>query len=298
MLGADEAVGHRAQLVEVVFSARFLGGDFLDGVILQNAAAGFVQLLRRALAPGGDGHHDRGIVFLGHAQFQALPGIHRVCVIGGRVFKLGHLLAHPVQAVGLFQLVAHLLISVAQMGHVAQRVNQLFLAEGAAHPVGKLAGLVDMLAQDALDQVVVGNRIAKAERHGGNLGVENRAGRVADQAVEDFDILPGGVEHLRLPVGGDQIQEGPDIQIFGPGIDQAFNAGGGGLDQAEFRPVSCLPVELGVHADKLGFGERAAQIFQCGLLCDGGQGVVSHPLSAYRTNLTKARGSVPYAASF
>ena len=184
------------------------------------------------------------------------------------------------------------------MGHVAEGVDQLLLAERAAHPVGELTGLVDLLLQHPLDEVVVGNRITEPERHCRDLGVENRAGGVADQAVEDFNVLTGGMEDLGLPVGSDQVQEGADIQILGPGVDQALHAGPGGLDQAQFGPVGGLPVKLGVDAHEIGLGEPSAKVFQSGLLSDRRQGVVSHCWVAYRTSLTKARGSVPYAASF
>ena len=65
-------------------------------------------------------------------------------------------------------------IDVAQMRHVGERVGELRVAERPPRPVGEAVRLVERVAGDALDQLVVGDRIAIAEHHGGDLGVEDR----------------------------------------------------------------------------------------------------------------------------
>ena len=101
------------------------------------------------------------------------------------------------------------------MGHVTEGINKLFLAQRAAHPVGKLAGFVNLAANHALDEIVIRDRIAKAECHGSDLCVKDRAGRVADQPIEYFDVLSGRVKHLDPVVRRDQVEEGPNVQILG-----------------------------------------------------------------------------------
>ena len=294
----NESVRHRAQLTEILLRAGFLAGDFLNRIILQNATARLVEFLGDGFAPRGNRDDNGRIILLRLAQFQSLPCIGRVGVVFRRVFQVRHFLADPIEPPEGFQIVSHLEIRVAQMGHVPEGVDQLLLAEGTAGPVGELAGLVDLALQDTLNEIVIGNRITEAERHGGDLRIEDRAGRVADQPVEDFDILTGGMKHFYPVVGGDQVQEGADVQIVRQGVDQAFHAGGGGLHEAEFRPICRLPVKLGVDADKVGFRELSAQVFQCRLLSNGSQGVVSHRALAYRIALTIARGSMPFALYF
>ena len=245
-------------------------------------------MLGDGFAPCGHGNHNGSVVLFRFAQFQALPGLGRVGIVLGGVFKISHFLAHPAEPAEFFEFLAHLQVGIAQVGHVAQGVDQLFRTERAPRPIGELARLVDLPLEHALHEIVIRDRIAEAERHGGDLRVEDRAGGVADQAIEDFKVLPGGVKHLHPVVGGDQVEEGTDVQIFGQWVDQAFHAGRRGLYEAEFRPVCRFPVKLGIDADKVGFSQFSAQVFQCRLFSNGSQGVVSHRGLAYRIALTNA----------
>ena len=176
------------------------------------------------------------------------------------------------------------------MRDIAKRIDQLLLGQRTTHPVGKLARFVDLAPQDSLDQIVVGDRVAIAERHRSHLRVEDRAGGMADQPVEDLDVLTGSMKDFHAIVGSDQVQERADIEVFGQRVDQAFDSGRRRLHKAEFRPISRFPMKLGIDADKIAFGQFPAEIFKGRLLSNGSQGVVSHRGLAYRIARTIARG--------
>ena len=107
------------------------------------------------------------------------------------------------------------------MRDVAEGVDELFLAEGTAHPVGELAGFVDLAAHDALDEIVVGDRITEAERHGSDLGVEDRVRRLAGQIVDDFHILAAGVENLEhIFIVDQQFEQRTEVDALGQRIDR------------------------------------------------------------------------------
>ena len=101
----------------------------------------------------------------------------------------------------------------------------MFLGQGTAHPVCKLAGFVDLASQDPLDQIVIGDRVSVAEGHGSDLRIKDRTRGVADQPVEYFNVLTGRMKNLYAIVCGDEIQEWTDVQILGQGVNQAFDVG-------------------------------------------------------------------------
>ena len=290
MLGADEAIRNGAELIVVILAARFLAGDFLNGIVFQDPPTRLVQILCELFPPCCNCNDQGRIILLLGPQFQTLPGLCRVGVVLRRIFQVGHFLLHPWQAAAGFQFFPHDQIGVAQVSDVAKGINELLLGQRPAHPVCELAGFVDLAPQHALDQIVVGNRVAIAERHSRDLCVENWPGRVADQAIEYFDVLTGCVEHFHAIVGRDEVQEGANVQILGKRVDKTFHAGGRSLHKAEFRPIGRFPMELGVNADKVAFGQLSAEIFEGRLLSNGSQGVVSHRGLAYRIARTNARG--------
>ncbi len=133
-----------------------------------------------------------------------------------------------------------------------------------------------MLLQERADEIVIGDGIAEPERHGGNLGIEDRAGRAADQAVEDLHVLARRMEHLHAGVLCDELQQRADIEILGQRVDQTFHTGRGGLDQAELRPVGGLAVKLRVQADEIALCELGAEGFEMVLVGDRGKTDLRH----------------------
>ncbi len=89
------------------------------------------------------------------------------------------LVLDPVGAVLLGELVGKDLVDPAQVDDIAARIAQLLLRQRTASPVGELGRLVDRTLEHAAHEVLVTDGIAKPARHGGNLRVEDRTGRVA-----------------------------------------------------------------------------------------------------------------------
>jgi hypothetical protein len=65
------------------------------------------------------------------------------------------------------------------VGDVGQGVGQLGLGQRTAGPVGEPAGLVELDLQHLTDQGVIGDLLAEARGHAGDLGVEQRLGHGA-----------------------------------------------------------------------------------------------------------------------
>ncbi|MNS80467.1 hypothetical protein D3C72_1141470 [compost metagenome] len=145
------------------------------------------------------------------------------------------------------------------MGHVAQGIDQLRVRQGTSRPVGEAAALVQFLAQHLADQLFIADLIAESGGHGGDLGVEHRLGHGA-QAVEDFDVLTGGVEDLDDRFVAQQGEEGLQVQILGQGVDDRGVRGRSGLDQAQLGPVGRLAHELGVDRDERGLGQPFTEL--------------------------------------
>ncbi len=151
------------------------------------------------------------------------------------------------------------------MRHVRQGVVQLGLAQRPARPVGEAAGLVQVDAQHLAHQGVIGDLLAKARGHAGDLGVEQGHGDHA-QIVEDLHVLAGGVEHLFDSLVGEQGQERREVDPVGQGVDHRAVAGTGDLDQAKPGPVGGFAHELSVDGDEGIFGDPVAEGLQlrCG----------------------------------
>ena len=145
------------------------------------------------------------------------------------------------------------------MGDIAECIFALFLAQRAASPIGELTGFVDMTVQCALNKIVVRDRIAKAERHRRDLRIKDRTGHMADEAVEDFKILPGSVENLHAAFFSDQLQEWTNVQILREGVNKALHTGRRCLHEAKPRPISMFTVELGINADEIAIGQLCAK---------------------------------------
>ena len=191
-----EALGQRAQRRQPLRRGRRLHGDVADGVVLEHARARHVAGLRFALAPGRDLDQDGKLLGLAHPGLEPHPGPLRIGAVGvGRGEDL-HLVVHPVGAAAPSEIGDQRRIDVAQVRDVGHRVGDLGRRQRPARPVGEAVRLVERVAGDALHELVVGDRIAVAQHHGGDLGVENRMRDDVGAVPDDFDVLARGVEHL------------------------------------------------------------------------------------------------------
>ena len=124
------------------------------------------------------------------------------------------------------------------MSNIAERIVTLFFAERAACPICKLARLINIAFQDALDQVVIRNTVPEAQSHGGDLRIENWAGWVSDQSIENLHILPGRVKDFNSALLRNQVEKGADVQVIMHRINQRLASRSGCLHKTELRPVS------------------------------------------------------------
>ncbi len=238
-------------------------GQLVQAVILDDARAGNVAGLRFGLAPFGGGLQTRQPFRGGLAQFQTLPGVFRMHLIGGGIGKGFHLLGQPGFAAHLGEFLTQDREQVAQMGHIGERIFLLLVRQRAARPVGETRALVEIHLHQRTHQIVVRHGIAQAHGHGGDLAVKQRFGdQPAALVKEDFQILPAGVKHLHDALIGQQVIEGLKVETFGQRVDQHFGVVARRLYQAQLRPERALAHKLGVYGDKLGFTQLRTRLGQ------------------------------------
>ncbi len=117
------------------------------------------------------------------------------------------------------------------MDHVGGGIVELGRRQRPAAPVGEAAALVDVDAQHLAHHRIIGDLLAEAGGHGGDLGVEQGLGD-DPQVVEDLHVLAAGVEYLLDGRVGHQRQERRHVQFLGQGVDHPRDVGSGRLDQA------------------------------------------------------------------
>ena len=237
----------RAQPGEPLDRGRRLHRDVADGLVLEHAAARDVAGLRLALAPGGDLHQDGELLGLAHAGLEPLPG--RARAPSGRFSGRGqdfHLLAHPFGAAALVEIGRELDIDVAQMGHVGDRVGELRRGQRAAGPVGEAVRFVERVAGDALHELVVGDRVAIAEHHGGDLGIDQREGMVPASCQQISMSWRAAWNTLTTRSSAISAKNGRQIDLRRQGIDDHSLLGAGHLRDAEYWVIGAFAQELGV----------------------------------------------------
>src|SRR5258708_6932482 len=171
---ALEAPGQGAQGREPFGGRGRLDRDVADDVVLEHAPARHVALLRLALAPSGDLDEHGKLLGLAYPRLQAFPGMLRLEAIGGRRGEHLHFLAHPIGACALFQISGELEIDIAQVCDVGDRIDEMRLAERPTRPSGEAMRFVQGVSGDALHELRVRDRIAIAQRHVGDLTVDDR----------------------------------------------------------------------------------------------------------------------------
>ena len=189
---------------------------------------------------------------------QSPPGVFRIEVVKGWVSKRPHLLGDPGPPASLLQAGDEQGIEPRQVRDVREGIVELGFAQGSSRPIGEAVRFVQGDAQQLPCQRVVGDLLAKARRHAGDLGVEQRRGNDA-QIVEDLHILTSGVEDLLDPLIAEDIEERPKIDLRRQRIDHRLVSHRGGLDQTELRPVGGLTHEFGVNRHEWLAGQALAE---------------------------------------
>ena len=150
------------------------------------------------------------------------------------------------------------------MGDISQRIDQLLFRQGTVAPVGEARRLVELHAGQAVDELVVGNRVAKTTHHGGHLRVEDRVRDQPAQMEDDFDILPRRMENLHDIGVGHQFEKRLQADARCARINQHLKVGAGDLDQAQFRPEGGFAEKLRINRHELRCGKRSARFFKLG----------------------------------
>ena len=109
---------------------------------------------------------------------------------------------------------------------------------------------VEGVAGDALHELVVGNRVAVAEHHGGDLGVEDRARDRLGHVPDDLDVLTRGVENLDNFLVGHERKKRRQVDVVGQRVDHHRLVRARHLRDAEQRVIGGLAQELGVDGDE------------------------------------------------
>jgi hypothetical protein len=106
---------------------------------------------------------------------------------------------------------------------------------------------VEAVAGDALHQLVVGNRVAIAQDHGGNLSVDQRHRNEAGRMPADLDVLAGCVEDLDDVLVRHQVEQRLEVDAVGQRIDHDGFVSAGDLRHAKLRIIGALAQELGIN---------------------------------------------------
>ena len=236
----------RAQVAERLDAARGGERELDQHVVLQHPRPGHVARLRLALAPGCKLHQHREVAGLPRLGPVALPGALGMLLVGRRRVQRLHFVVEPRLAPGGRDALRQLSIDVAQMGHVADRVVDLRLGQRPARPIGEPRRLVDRDMADRVCKLAIGHLLAIAANHRRDLGVEQRRRQDAGELPEDFEVLPGGVEHLDHVLVGHQLQQRLEVESGSERVDRHRFVVGGELDNAKNRPERRLAQEFGV----------------------------------------------------
>ena len=124
------------------------------------------------------------------------------------------------------------------------------VGERPAGPVGEAVRLVEQVAGDALHQLVVGDGIAVAQHHGGDLGVEQRVRNRLGPVPDDFDVLARGVEHLEHALVRHQFEERREVDAGRQRVDHHGFVGARHLRHAEQRVIGGFAQKFGIDGDE------------------------------------------------
>ena len=134
----------------------------------------------------------------------------------------------------------------------------LVLGQRPARPVGEAVGLVRPVADDAFDQLVIGDGIAIAEHHGRDLRIKDRMRNDAGLVPDDLDVLAGGMKHLQHLLIDHQFEERLQVDALGQRVDHDRFLGARHLHDAEQGIIGRLAQEFGIDGDDRVPGEAGA----------------------------------------
>ena len=137
-------------------------------------------------------------------------------------------------------------INVAQMGDIRDGVGELWSAQRAPGPVREAVGLVKRVAGDALHELIVGDGIAVAQHHGGDLGIGDGMRNDACFMPADFDVLTRGMEYFEDIFIRHEREKGSEIEARGKRVDDHGLIRARHLRHAELRIVGRFAQEFGI----------------------------------------------------
>ena len=152
------------------------------------------------------------------------------------------------------------------MCHIGQRIFLLRIGQGAARPVGKARGFVDLLLGDPLDEGLIADLFAKAADHRGDLRVKQRLGDHPGVDKEDLQILTRGMEHLDHRGVAEKLVKRGKVNALGQRVHQDGGAivlaRHGKLDQAELGIIGTFAKKLGIDGHIIMAGRCHAEVCQ------------------------------------
>ena len=186
-----------AHLGKVCLHLGRVAGDIGQRFIAGDAAARDVLVLRFDFAPVGQrleaAQHGR----IAARRLDPLPRDGGIVAVVFRIGQLFHFRVKPFAAPGLAQAGKDLGENLRQVRHVADGIFDLPFGQRPARPVGKTRALVDAEAKPRFDKVGIADLFRLADRHHRDLRIEDRMRGAPGQVVDDFHILPAGVEDLQ-----------------------------------------------------------------------------------------------------
>ncbi len=267
--------------------ARRVRGDVGQRLVLDDAPARQVLVLRLQLAPAGERFQPSEHIGLAAVDADALPHLIEIDTVIVGIADPFHFLVQPQPAPGLAELFEHLGENPGQMGDVGDRIVDLARVERTPGPVGKARALVDDDPEIAFDEVRIAHLFALTQRHRRNLGIEHRMRGLAGQVVDDFQILPAGMDDLQhILILGQQVEQGFQVDARRHRVDRGGFVRVGDLDQAQFGPIAVLAHEFGVDRDEIGGGQAGAQLGEAFRVLDQRMNLHRAPITRPRA-LTK-----------
>jgi hypothetical protein len=160
----------------------------------------------------------------------------------------------------LLKLFLERLIDRDEVRHIGKRVSQLRFGEWPSRPVGKAGRLVDARFGEVVDELFVGDRIAVAADHGGDLRVEQRVRDDAAHIPDDLEVLPRRMEDLDDPLVAHELEERRQVEAGRERVYEHALLRRSHLNEAELRVVGRLAHELRVDGDERALGETRTDV--------------------------------------
>ncbi|GIX65001.1 uncharacterized protein BcabD6B2_44360 [Babesia caballi] len=159
--------------------------------------------------------------------------------------------------------VLQLAVKVQQVVRVGARVGEHAARDGAHAPVGELVRLVQVHAEEVLDEG--GKRVpaAQAKHVGGLEGVEQVDHVDTEVALKPEDVALRAVHHLQNARVGGHLVQPPHLVEHLKGVNDPVVAGAGDLHQADEAAVALAAVVLDVDRDDavaLEHGDHGLQV--------------------------------------